>query len=198
MIYVQLALGATMRHQHRDLSILDFPTRLRQNYSGCQRSKARRDQRLARCASAFRCERISNLAANGAPLCCSHHPAFVITFWFLVRGRVRRIGFAPKFIELWLFLVLCQITLGAWTIWSNKAADIATAHVAIGAIMLCSGCEHLVAICIRLAQTSLPLDRYHDRSFRKVSLLMKTASVTTSPASNQVCKVASSPISPNW
>src|SRR5213080_1978063 len=25
-IYVQLVLGATMRHQHRDLSILDFPT----------------------------------------------------------------------------------------------------------------------------------------------------------------------------
>jgi hypothetical protein len=25
-IYAQLALGATMRHQHRDLSILDFPT----------------------------------------------------------------------------------------------------------------------------------------------------------------------------
>src|SRR5439155_10286868 len=26
LIYVQLALGATIRHQHRDLSILDFPT----------------------------------------------------------------------------------------------------------------------------------------------------------------------------
>src|SRR5204862_2616259 len=25
-IYVQLALGATMRHEHRDLAILDFPT----------------------------------------------------------------------------------------------------------------------------------------------------------------------------
>src|ERR1700716_2922421 len=25
-IYIQLALGATMRHQHRDLGILDFPT----------------------------------------------------------------------------------------------------------------------------------------------------------------------------
>src|SRR6201997_1041622 len=25
-IYIQLALGATMRHQHRDLAILDFPT----------------------------------------------------------------------------------------------------------------------------------------------------------------------------
>src|SRR5438874_4111431 len=26
LIYLQLALGATMRHQHRDLAILDFPT----------------------------------------------------------------------------------------------------------------------------------------------------------------------------
>src|SRR5471032_775150 len=26
VIYIQLALGATMRHQHRDLAILDFPT----------------------------------------------------------------------------------------------------------------------------------------------------------------------------
>ncbi len=26
VIYVQLALGATMRHEHRDLAILDFPT----------------------------------------------------------------------------------------------------------------------------------------------------------------------------
>src|SRR5713101_3654402 len=26
LIYVQLALGATMRHQHKDLAILDFPT----------------------------------------------------------------------------------------------------------------------------------------------------------------------------
>src|SRR5205814_4387816 len=26
IIYVQLALGATMRHEHRDLSITDFPT----------------------------------------------------------------------------------------------------------------------------------------------------------------------------
>src|ERR1022692_5332970 len=29
-IYIQLALGATMRHQHRDLAILDFPAAYRQ------------------------------------------------------------------------------------------------------------------------------------------------------------------------
>ena len=72
MIYVQLSLGATMRHQHRDLSILDFPLAYGKIYSGCQRPKARRHQRLARCARLIRCERISNLAATGAPLCCSH------------------------------------------------------------------------------------------------------------------------------
>jgi len=30
----------------------------------------------------------------------------------------------------WVILFFVQFTLGAWTIWSNKAADIATAHVA--------------------------------------------------------------------
>lgn len=35
---------------------------------------------------------------------------------------------------------MIQIGLGAWTIWSNKAADIATAHVATGAgIFILSG-----------------------------------------------------------
>jgi len=36
--------------------------------------------------------------------------------------------------NLWLGLVILQIILGAWTVLSNKAADIATAHVAVGAV----------------------------------------------------------------
>jgi len=36
-------------------------------------------------------------------------------------------------------LFFLQFTLGAWTIWSNKAADVATTHVAVGAIMLSFG-----------------------------------------------------------
>jgi heme A synthase len=44
---------------------------------------------------------------------------------------------------LWVVCVLVQVTLGAWTIWSNKAADVATAHVAVGATMLAIG----VSIC---------------------------------------------------
>jgi cytochrome c oxidase assembly protein subunit 15 len=40
---------------------------------------------------------------------------------------------------LWLLLILSQGVLGAVTIWSNKAADIATAHVVVGALTLSTG-----------------------------------------------------------
>ncbi len=43
-------------------------------------------------------------------------------------------SFLTRLANFWLGLVLFQITLGAWTIWSNKAADIATAHVGVGAL----------------------------------------------------------------
>ena len=39
----------------------------------------------------------------------------------------------------WLALIVVQAFLGAYTVWSNKAADIATAHVAVGAISLVFG-----------------------------------------------------------
>jgi heme A synthase len=45
-------------------------------------------------------------------------------------------------------LVVIQIALGAWTIWSNKAADIATAHVAMGAgLFVLSGL--ITVVCYR-------------------------------------------------
>jgi len=49
----------------------------------------------------------------------------------------------------WVALLFLQLTLGAWTIWSNKAADIATAHVAVGATMLSFGVSSW-AICRRI------------------------------------------------
>ena len=48
----------------------------------------------------------------------------------------------------WLSLILIQALLGAWTIWSGKAADIATAHVLVGALSLAFG-SILSIICFR-------------------------------------------------
>ena len=54
-------------------------------------------------------------------------------------GAQAQIRHSQLLATFWVFLLACQITLGAWTIWSNKAADIATAHVAVGATMLALG-----------------------------------------------------------
>jgi len=44
-----------------------------------------------------------------------------------------------KFAFFWLILLSLQIVLGAATIWTNKAADIATLHVMVGALALLTG-----------------------------------------------------------
>jgi cytochrome c oxidase assembly protein subunit 15 len=77
--------------------------------------------------------------------------AGVIAYWVALRRQ--RVddpsGVLRPLSSLWLFLLACQVTLGAWTIWSNKAADVATAHVAVGATMLALGIT-LAAFAARL------------------------------------------------
>ena len=43
---------------------------------------------------------------------------------------------ASRLALFWFALIIAQILLGAATIWSGKAADIATAHVMVGALSL--------------------------------------------------------------
>jgi cytochrome c oxidase assembly protein subunit 15 len=141
VIYLQLGLGAMMRHQHRDLSITDFPTAYSQwipntGAAAMDKIHSMRDARG-----------LSEVTAGQIWLQMTHRfgaaitTAGVITFFVLARREktspVRRLS------AIWLIGVFTQVTLGAWTIWSNKAADVATAHVAVGATMLGLG----VAIC---------------------------------------------------
>ena len=148
-IYAPLGLGATMRHQHRDLSILDFPTA---NGAWLPDTSAAALAKI----NAWRDARgLSDVTAFQIWLQMAHRfLALVIAIAVIAFSlRVRRD--APRFVALkrlsiwWVALVTCQIALGAWTIWSNKAADIATAHVAVGAIMLSFGVS-ISAICWRI------------------------------------------------
>lgn len=148
-IYLQLGLGATMRHQHRDLSILDFPLadgRLIPDTSPAKLAQinAWRDARA-----------LSDVTASHIWLQLTHRfvalviAAGIIASLFLARRTGRDAGLLSRFTDLWFLLLACQITLGAWVIWSNKAADIATAHVAVGATMFAVGVA-LSAVCLRL------------------------------------------------
>jgi heme a synthase len=74
----------------------------------------------------------------------------IVEFASRVRRDALGIAALKRLSILWVALVACQIALGAWTIWSNKAADVATAHVGVGAIMLSFGVS-ISAICWRIS-----------------------------------------------
>jgi len=152
-IYIQLALGATMRHQHRDLSILDFPTA---NGAWIPDTSATALEKI----NAWRDARgLSDVDAFQVWLQMTHRfVALLITIGvILFCSRVWRD--APQIPGLkrlsmsWVVFLIIQLTVGAWTIWSNKAADIATAHVAMGAVMLSFGVS-ISAICWRISAVS--------------------------------------------
>src|SRR5947209_7890121 len=162
-IYFQLALGATMRHQHRDLAILDFPTA---NGAWIPDSSATVLARI----NAWRDARgLSDVTAFQIWLQMAHRflalliAIAVVAFCVRVGKDAQGVTALKRLSVFWVALVACQITLGAWTIWSNKAADVATAHVAGGAIMLSFGVS-ISAICRRISHRRLDRAPYQSGS----------------------------------
>ena len=182
-IYFQLGLGAMMRHQHRDLAILDFPTANGSwipdtSANALARINASRDARALSDVTAFQIwlQMVHRFGAllvavgvvalfvlvrksDGAPLpddgddAAPRRPLSSTTMASRLHSPANSqdLHSLNRLSMWWLILLLIQLTLGAWVIWSNKAADIATAHVAVGAIMLCFGVS-ISAICWRALQ----------------------------------------------
>lgn len=150
-IYVQLALGATMRHQHKDLAILDFPTA-----NGAWIPDTSADA-LAKINAWRDARALSDVDAFQIWLQMVHRfmavmiGVLVILFCARVLRDAANVAALRRLSILWVILFLVQFTLGAWTIWSNKAADVATTHVAVGAIML-SFSVAAWAICSRVLE----------------------------------------------
>jgi heme a synthase len=155
LIYGQLALGATMRHQHRDLSITDFPLAYGQIIPATDPAT------IARINVARDAQAMSDVSAGQIWLQMAHRFVAAIigvtitAFWFFVRREERVAPPLQTVSTFWLALVIVQITLGAWTIWSNKAADIATAHVAVAAITFATGII-ISAVLLRLRHGMQP------------------------------------------
>jgi heme a synthase len=159
-IYVQLALGATMRHQHRDLSILDFPTA---NGAWIPDTSATTLAKI----NAWRDARgLSDVDAFQIWLQMTHRfvalliAIAVTVFCSRVWKDPRQVPALKRLSTWWVAFLFVQLTLGAWTIWSNKAADVATAHVAVGAVMLSFGVS-ISAICWRISQVDLDRARQY-------------------------------------
>jgi cytochrome c oxidase assembly protein subunit 15 len=177
LIFVQLIIAAAMRHQHAGLAISDFPlahgnlwpdtsAEAVANYNA-QRVSINAENPI----TAFQIElqmahRVVALAILILTVACA---------WWA--RRIGAPGTAPARMDnngepaetvlgapiyqrlslLWLALIIFQVGLGAATIWTNKAADVATAHVLVGALALAVGAlwcaiayrETVAAVCDR-------------------------------------------------
>jgi cytochrome c oxidase assembly protein subunit 15 len=143
LVLCQLILGATMRHQHAGLAIPDFPLAYGRWWPPTD------DESVAR----YNQQRIEVTAAN--PITATQidlqmaHRILAILILAGVVCSAWQAGGGPadkskrrrlkRLMWLWVGLVCLQAALGAFTIWTNKAADIATAHVLVGALLLATG-----------------------------------------------------------
>jgi heme a synthase len=139
LILAQLVLGATMRHQHAGLAVPDFP--LAYGAAWPRTDSAFLDEVNAK-RTDYR--DFAPITANQIYLHMAHRinaclvlGAVIVTNVLLRKGAST--GKLKNLANVWLVLVVFQAFLGAYTVWSNKAADIATAHVFFGAVSLVWG-----------------------------------------------------------
>jgi cytochrome c oxidase assembly protein subunit 15 len=163
LILGQLILGATMRHQHAGLAIPDFPLAYGKLWPAMDAESVARYN-----AHRLEATAVNPITAAQIGLQMVHRVgaaailvAVGVCAWrvrreLIFRGRrgrgalisgaaVTRRKLEPPYVGCygvvlaWLGLILVQALLGAATIWSDKAADIATAHVVVGALSLALG-----------------------------------------------------------
>jgi heme a synthase len=154
LIIAQLSLGATMRHQHAGLAVPDFPLAHGKFYPPTDAAfiekynQSRLDGRDYEPVTATQihlhmAHRITALLILVAVGVC----------WGLSRRQAGAHHTIGPLAAIWFGVILAQAALGAWTVLSNKAADIATAHVVLGAGSLLIG-GILYMITARVSSTS--------------------------------------------
>jgi heme a synthase len=159
LIFVQLIIAAAMRHQHAGLAISDFPLAYGSLWPDTS----------AEAVASYNTQRVSINAENPITafqieLQMAHRVVALAILILTVAcawwaRRIGAPGTAParmdnnaepaetvlgapiyqRLLLFWLALILFQVGLGAATIWTNKAADVATAHVLVGALALVVG-----------------------------------------------------------
>jgi heme a synthase len=140
LIFIQLIIGATMRHQHAGLAISDFPLAHGKIWPDTSADAVAR----------YNAERMEIISVNPITsfqiiLQMLHRIVAVLILAGVAAAAgsaVKRLGGKDSLTKLaffWLALIIFQIALGIATIWTNKAADVATAHVMVGALSLVTG-----------------------------------------------------------
>ncbi|MSU34135.1 MAG: cytochrome oxidase biogenesis protein CtaA [Pedosphaera sp.] len=137
LILAQLLIAAAIRHQHAPLAIPDFPLAYGHLYPPTDP-----DFLLSVNQRRVNVLQDSEVTAFQIHLQMAHRfvAALILSSVLLLGWRlIQEGGLLGRFGAVWSGLTLVQVGLGAATIWTNKSADIATAHVAVGALTLMTG-----------------------------------------------------------
>lgn len=167
MVFVQLVLGASMRHSHAGLSITDFPTSYGHLFPPLDAATIAQINQARGAASQ------PYTSAALILLQYVHRIWAVLIVVGLVYTAIRLLRsplslFFRRCASGWILLVAVQFCLGAWTVLSNKAADIATAHVLFGALTLMFGV--LLAVGLTGLLYNSPNGRSHSGLPRSIEL----------------------------
>ncbi len=144
----QLALGASMRHQHAGLAVPDFPLAHGKVWPATDAAAletynaARTDHREFKPITAGQI--YLHLAHRFGALVVFAH---VLACLLKLRRAVGGAHLLARVASGWFALICVQFGLGIWTVLSNKAADIATLHVVVGAASLVTGALLTLLAC---------------------------------------------------
>jgi heme a synthase len=157
LIFLQLVMGATMRHQHAGLAVPDFPLAYGKLWPPTDPAFLEQihRQRLGiheyKPVTAFHI--LLHMAHRiGVLLIVT---AVGVAAW-LARREQGRATVIARGTAGWLILLGVQATLGAATVWTNKAADVATAHVLAGALSLLIGAVLSTVVIAAGARSHVP------------------------------------------
>ncbi len=155
LTYFQLGFAATIRHQHAPLAIRDFPTAYGTLIPDTSAST------LARINEERLHDQIAPVSASQIYLQLIHRAGAVILLLIVITTAVLAVARTPlghwmrAWSLLWVGAILLQILLGAITIWSNKAADMATSHMALGALLTAFGIVFTFRLFCAASQSSV-------------------------------------------
>lgn len=139
LTYFQLGIAATIRHQHAPLAIRDFPTAygaLIPDTSADAMNRINHERAH---------DQMAPVSVGQIHLQLTHRAGAVVLLLIVIATALLAVMRTPlghwmrAWSLLWVGAILLQILLGAITIWSNKAADVATSHMALGALLTSFG-----------------------------------------------------------
>ena len=140
-VVCQLILGAFMRHEHAGLAVTGFPLAYDQYFWPPthaefvnQLNVDRMDHRDFNPVTALHIH--VHMLHRSMALILFIAGSFFVGWTLKYLGRHHLLG---RLSILWFSLLCLQAFLGIATVWSTKAADIATIHVLIGALTLALG-----------------------------------------------------------